>query len=162
MPRRYLGKDIWHWLNELGDVDRKIKDAARRVATTRAPSLSLTGANGGENLDLGMLHSLGVVLAGRLLRFDRGRAVFGDDLAAIVADADARMRDVLERIDALVEARGGEGARHSVRDVRLPAGPMRLDPADEGIAGIVWATGYRRDYRWLHLPVLDERGEIRP
>ena len=38
---------------------------------------------------------------------------------------------------------------------------MRLDPADEGIAGIVWATGYRRDYRWLHLPVLDERGEIR-
>ena len=25
----------------------------------------------------------------------------------------------------------------------------------------MWATGYRRAYDWLHVPVLDERGEIR-
>ena len=26
---------------------------------------------------------------------------------------------------------------------------------------MVWATGFRRAYPWLKLPVLDERGEIR-
>ena len=25
---------------------------------------------------------------------------------------------------------------------------------------MVWATGYRRDYRWLRLPALDRHGEI--
>jgi putative flavoprotein involved in K+ transport len=26
---------------------------------------------------------------------------------------------------------------------------------------VVWATGYRRGYPWLHVPVLDAAGEIR-
>jgi putative flavoprotein involved in K+ transport len=26
---------------------------------------------------------------------------------------------------------------------------------------VVWATGYRRSYPWLRIPVLDPRGEIR-
>jgi putative flavoprotein involved in K+ transport len=26
---------------------------------------------------------------------------------------------------------------------------------------VIWATGHRRSYPWMHLPVLDERGEIR-
>ena len=25
----------------------------------------------------------------------------------------------------------------------------------------MWATGFRADYSWLHLPVLDRKGEIR-
>ena len=36
-----------------------------------------------------------------------------------------------------------------------------IDLAREGISSVVWATGYRRRYDWLHLPILDERGEIR-
>jgi putative flavoprotein involved in K+ transport len=30
-----------------------------------------------------------------------------------------------------------------------------------GIRTVVWATGYHRNYNWLHLPVLDAAGEIR-
>jgi putative flavoprotein involved in K+ transport len=26
---------------------------------------------------------------------------------------------------------------------------------------VIWATGYRRSYPWLHVPVLDAGGEIR-
>ena len=29
-----------------------------------------------------------------------------------------------------------------------------------GIASVVWATGYRRDYSWLDVPVLDRDGEL--
>jgi len=32
---------------------------------------------------------------------------------------------------------------------------------DAGIRTVLWATGYRRTYSWLKVPVLDQRGEIR-
>ena len=35
-----------------------------------------------------------------------------------------------------------------------------LDLAAERIRTVVWATGYRRDYGWLRLPVFDRTGEI--
>jgi putative flavoprotein involved in K+ transport len=38
------------------------------------------------------------------------------------------------------------------------AGRLRLDR--EGIETIIWATGYRRAYSWLRVPVLDAYGEI--
>ena len=37
----------------------------------------------------------------------------------------------------------------------------RFDLRAGGIRTIVWATGYRRSYPWLKVPVLDPRGEIR-
>jgi putative flavoprotein involved in K+ transport len=43
----------------------------------------------------------------------------------------------------------------------VPARPTLEIDLDSGeIATIVWATGYRPDYRWLDLPVLDRRGRI--
>ena len=37
--------------------------------------------------------------------------------------------------------------------------PLSMDL--DGIRTIVWATGYRPDYSWLDLPVLDRKGRIR-
>jgi len=37
-----------------------------------------------------------------------------------------------------------------------PIEPMRaLDTRRDGIGAVVWATGYRRRYPWLQVPVLD-------
>jgi putative flavoprotein involved in K+ transport len=48
-----------------------------------------------------------------------------------------------------------------LRPVCPPPAPTEVDLTREGIRTIVWATGYRRTYPWLSLPVLDEHGEIR-
>ena len=37
----------------------------------------------------------------------------------------------------------------------------RLDLRAAGIRTVIWATGHRRVYPWLKLPVLDDAGEIR-
>ena len=37
----------------------------------------------------------------------------------------------------------------------------RLDLRREGVGAVLWATGYRRPYPWLQVPVLDGAGEIR-
>jgi putative flavoprotein involved in K+ transport len=39
--------------------------------------------------------------------------------------------------------------------------PLGLDLGRAGIRTIVWATGFRPDYSWLDVPVLDHKGNIR-
>ena len=39
--------------------------------------------------------------------------------------------------------------------------PLMIDLAAEGVRSIVWATGYRPDYSWLHVPVFDRKGRVR-
>ena len=38
---------------------------------------------------------------------------------------------------------------------------MSLDLGRGAIRTIIWATGYRPDYSWLDVPVLDRKGRIR-
>jgi putative flavoprotein involved in K+ transport len=43
----------------------------------------------------------------------------------------------------------------------VPTNPaLEVDLGCGEIATIIWATGYRPDYHWLDLPVLDRRGRI--
>ena len=37
---------------------------------------------------------------------------------------------------------------------------LELDLHADGIRTIVWATGYRPDYSWLDVPVLDRKGYV--
>jgi putative flavoprotein involved in K+ transport len=158
VPRRYRGRDIWCWLRELGYLEQTLDEVPNPAASRRAPSLVLTGANGGEQLDLAVLYGLGVTIAGRLQGFAEGRAVFADDLGASVADAELRMRRILGRIDSHLA--GGDVPSEHVPHVALAQPPVELDLAAAGISTLIWATGYRREYPWLHVPVLDAGGEI--
>jgi len=36
-----------------------------------------------------------------------------------------------------------------------------MDLASGEIKAIIWATGYRPDYSWLEVPVLDRKGRLR-
>ena len=156
-PRRYRGRDIFEWAHVLGDFDRTIEEMPDVEAAKRVPLFPLSGANGGEDLGLDRLAAAGVTVTGRLLGFDGRRAVFADDLAANLAGADARLRKLLQRIDAHPLANGWEP--ELLPDLALPPGPRTLDL--RSVEAIVWATGFRRTYPWLRVPgVLDGRGEI--
>jgi putative flavoprotein involved in K+ transport len=48
-----------------------------------------------------------------------------------------------------------------VRPVRIAGVVSALDLRDAGIRSVLWATGYRRAYPWLRVPVLSDAGEIR-
>ena len=43
---------------------------------------------------------------------------------------------------------------------RWPRPTLEIDLRRAGIATVLFATGYRPDYTWLDLPVLDRRGRI--
>jgi putative flavoprotein involved in K+ transport len=163
LPRTYRGRDIMRWLDEAGITGERAEDVRDLEAARRAPSLQLVGTPERRTLDLGVLQDMGVSLAGRAVGVEGGRILFADDLAASLAAADARLERLLRRIDAHVARSGETGAPppEPVRPVRAAPAPRSLDLAAEGIRSVLWATGYRRSYPWLRLPVLDERGELR-
>jgi putative flavoprotein involved in K+ transport len=73
------------------------------------------------------------------------------------------LRHILDGIDAFVEANGFASEvleANRPKPFQAPATPTRLDLVHTGISTVVWATGYRRSYPWLNVPVLDADGEI--
>jgi putative flavoprotein involved in K+ transport len=74
------------------------------------------------------------------------------------------MGRLLDLIDEWAHANGLDGEVEPPH--RLPptgvddAPPLGLDLAHGKIKTIIWATGYRPDYSWLEVPVLDRKGFI--
>ena len=165
LPRTYRGRDIVWWLDAMGVFDEAAEDVPDLARARRQPSLQLVGRPDRATLDLPALERRGVRLAGRLRAIEGGRVRFADDLVAHTAAADARLARLLHKIDAFAAASGldGEvGPREPFAPFLWPSpAPTELDLRQAGIRSVVWATGYRREYPWLRVPVLDERGEIR-
>jgi putative flavoprotein involved in K+ transport len=153
MLRRYRGCDTFTWLHRLGKLDEPVEAVADPAAARARHSPALTGARGGEELDLGVLAERGVEIAGRLTGFAAGHARFADDLPTTVARAEGGLRRLLVAVDAHLGSPGDHPAA-----VDLGPGPREL--ALDGFGTILWATGYRRAYPWLQVPVLDGAGEI--
>jgi putative flavoprotein involved in K+ transport len=158
-PRRYRGRDIWSWLDELGDLERTIDQVGDPDQARRTPSFALSGGEGGRRLDLDVLVRAGVRLTGRLTAFDGRHACFADDLRANIADAEGRLERLLDRIDARADTLGVPASeRPSAVTVDDP--PSRLDLGALRVSTVVWATGYRRRTSWLPAGVTDGRGAI--
>ncbi len=163
LPRCYRGVDIWWWLDQIGTFARTIDQVSDPSRSRREGSVQLAGRPDRRDVDLPALQRLGVRLAGRLVGVDGARVAFADDLPATTAAADARLERILHQVDGHIRAVG-------LRTEVLPPTPRRpveladridgLDLRDEEVGAVVWATGFTRRYPWLHVPVLDQRGEI--
>ena len=75
------------------------------------------------------------------------------------------MNRLLGAIDDWVEANGfakrfAPPERHEPTHVDSET-RLSLDLTGAGIGTVIWATGYRPDYSWLDVPVLDRKGFIR-
>jgi putative flavoprotein involved in K+ transport len=163
LPRRYRGMDIMWWLNSIGALDRVADPAAAPRPPER--SLQLVGSDSGREVDLDSLALRGIKMVGRVGPLDEVTLRVTDDLAASRAAADAKLHRLLQRFDAWAIATGlhgelGPATRPAPALVAAQASPTRLRMGRGDIGTVVWATGYRRRYPWLQVPVLDARGEI--
>ncbi|HVR31295.1 MAG TPA: NAD(P)-binding domain-containing protein [Acidimicrobiia bacterium] len=162
--RRYRGRDLWWWLDAMGSLDETVDEVGDIEAARRTPSLGLTGADGGGDIDLGSLEEMGVQVAGRVLAA-RGPVVeFGDELSGNAMEAEVRLRRLLDRFDAWAHDRGlddqlGAPMRPMPVRIRQPLSG-ELDLSAAGVGTVLWATGYRQSYPWLSVPVLDGQGEV--
>jgi putative flavoprotein involved in K+ transport len=163
LPRTYRGVDIHRWLERLGLLRKPLAPVDGRHDHLHLQSAQLVGSPDRRDVDLPTLQRAGVALTGRLVGLEGARARFADDLSLHAGTADARLRRLLARIDAHIAdgpLEAGDVPPGQVPPLQSLATPDELDLRQAGITGIVWATGYRRRYPWLRVPVLGPDGEL--
>jgi putative flavoprotein involved in K+ transport len=164
-PRLYRGRDIQWWMDAAGVLDERYDAVDDITRARRVPSLQLAGTTDRSTLDLNALTDIGVTLLGRLAGIASGKAQFAGSLRNMCALSDLKMNRLLDTIDDWARAHGVDGMvapPHRLPQTRVEASPpLSLSLANGTIKTIIWATGYRPDYTWLALPVLDRKGMIR-
>jgi putative flavoprotein involved in K+ transport len=165
MPRSYRGGDIMFWMDRLGLFDLGHTEVDDLDRVRRTPSMQLMGDPEGHSVDLNALQDIGVEIVGRLAGIAGGRAQFSGSLANLCAAADLKLGRLLDSIDAWIEAQGFTNLvapPDRPAPTRLPAAPrLSLDLDRDGIASVVWATGFTPDHDFLDLPIFDAKGRIR-
>jgi putative flavoprotein involved in K+ transport len=164
MPRVYRGRDVQWWMLESGVLDQRIEDTDDPVRARRVPSPQLVGTPERATLDLNVLRTRGIEIVGRLAGIRDGKAQFSGSLRNVCALADLKMNRLLALFDDWAAANGldGEvGPPERYADTDTGASPRLTLGLGSDVRTIVWATGFRPDYSWLDVPVLDRRGQLR-
>ncbi len=162
-PRTYRGKDLEWWMDRAGVLDERYDEIDDIVRARKVPSLQLAGLP--ETLDLNALTGMGVKLVGRLAGINGGKAQFSGSLRNQCALSDLKMGRLLDTIDEWATENGLDDeveAPHRLPPTQVEeAPPLGLDLTNGEIKTIIWATGFRPDYSWLDVPVLDRKGQVR-
>ena len=164
LPRTYRGRDVLWWMEVSGVWNQRHNEIDDLTRARRLPSPQLVGTPERSTLDLNSLSARGVRLVGRLAMIRDGRALFSGSLRNQLALADLKMDRLLDTFDLWAEGRDLDrvGPPERFEPTRVPSSsPLSLDLASGQIRSIVWATGFRPDYSWLDLPVVDEKGHLR-
>ena len=164
-PRVYRGRDMEWWLDVTGRQDERYDEVDDIVRARHTPSIQLAGTPERRTVDLNALTHIGVELIGRMAAIDGGTAQFAGSLANNCALADLKMGRLLKLVDEWATETGRDDElRPSERfepTVVPDPPPLSIDLTSGEIRTVLWATGYRPDYSWLDIDVLDHKGRVR-
>ena len=164
LPRTYRGRDVLWWMDASGVWDQRYDEVDDLVRARGLPSPQLVGTPERTTLDLNALTSLGVSLVGRWAALRDGVALFSGGLRNVFALADLKQERLLLNYDDWASRTGVEDSVGPVERFEPTRAPttsrLQLDLRTGEITSVVWATGYRPSYDWLHVPVVDEKGHL--
>lgn len=168
VARRHRGRDVMTWLAEMGLYDTSVAQYPGGLAAREKTNHYVTGRDGGRDIDLRAFAAEGMRLYGLLDGLEAGSGTtltFRPTLRAALDAADDTYRSICRDVDRWIEGRNAEGAGIDA----APAAPYEpvwepeveptaLDLAEAGVTSVVWAIGYRPDYRWVRVGVFDGTG----
>ena len=166
VPRIYRGRDIHWWMDRAGVLDERYDEVDDIVRARALPSLQLAGSPERATLDLNALLGIGVELVGPPRRHRRRHGCSSPARCTTFARSPTSSWHRL--LDTIDDGRADQGIDDAVAGADRfaptavpehaalePGSRARRDPT------IVWATGFRPDYSWLDVPVLDRKGMVR-
>ena len=160
LPRRYRGKDITWWLEEIGFTDKTI-DKFPSPKVKFAGSAHGTGKDGGHTINLHQFAKDGVVLLGHIQSIQEDQILLAPDLKENLANADNGEAEIIKGIDTYIEESGldvPEETLPELKDGYEVEVISELDLKSAGITSVIWATGFKFDFSMVKLPVFDEDG----
>jgi putative flavoprotein involved in K+ transport len=158
--RRYRGKDVVDWLDDMGYYDKPIHEHPQKERVRTKSNHYVTGRDGGRDIDLRKFAVEGMRLYGRLKEIRGLKLYFSADLKQNLDQADAVAESIKNTIDKYIDA-NGISAPVEPRyqpfwqpDAQVP----ELDYIAARITTIIWCIGFHADYRWIELPIFDGKG----
>ncbi len=159
-PRRYRGKDVVDWLDQMGYYDLSIDEHPQKEKVRTKANHYVTGRDGGREIDLRQFALEGMQLHGRLKQVSGNILEFHNDLKQNLDQADAVAESIKQTIDKFI-------AKHQID---APVEPeyqpiwepteavLALDYQQTNIGAVIWCTGYESDFSWIEVPVFDGKG----
>ena len=159
-PRRYRGKDVVDWLDQLGYYDLTIDEHPQKETIRHRTNHYVTGRGGGREIDLRHFARQGMKLYGRLDAVAGNKLTFQPNLTTHLDQADAVAESIKTTIDTFIEKQGIEAPTEAPY---CPAWTpteeiVDLDYEAANIKTVIWSVGYDLDYRWVEIPVFDGKG----
>jgi putative flavoprotein involved in K+ transport len=163
LPRLYRRRDVLWWMDASGVWNQRYDEIDDLARARGLPSPQLVGTPERMTLDLNTLAAAGVEIVGRLSMIRDGRALFSGGLRNQCALADLKMTRLLDTFDEWAADQDVDaGPAERFEPTEVPASSrLWIDLASGELTSVVWATGFRPDYRWLHVPVVDHKGRLR-
>lgn len=158
-PRRYRGKDAFHWVFETGFADRTYEQMNFFGHAFVAPMFS--GKDGGHALNLHKFYRDGVILLGHVRDYVDGKLIFAPDLKENLGKADTAQKMILKGFDEYIQRLGLDAPPEEIPVMMdgYQAPEIRsLDLQAEGIQTIIWAGGYEYGSSIFRMPVLNDSG----
>lgn len=160
VARFYRGRDCMTWLADMGLYDKAAPEYPGGKAAIEKTNHYVTGRDGGRDIDLRRFAAEGMRLYGTLADGKDAGLTFAPTLTVALDHADSVYNSICADIDAYIEREGiaaPEATRYEAVWEPITE-TTELDLVAEGVSSIVWAIGYRPDYRWIEASAFDGAG----
>jgi putative flavoprotein involved in K+ transport len=165
LPRLYRKRDVLWWMDASGVWDQRYDEVDDLTRARKLPSPQLVGTPDRSTLDLNTLTAMGVELVGRWAAVREGSALFSGGLRNVCSLADLKMKRLLTGFDEWARMSGREDEVGPPEEFPptavLAKSRLQIDLRRGEFGSVLWATGFRPEYGWLDVPVLDGKGRLR-
>ena len=159
-PRKYRGKDVVDWLDQMGYYDLTIDNHPDKENVRTKTNHYVTGRDGGREIDLRTFALEGMQLYGSLNNIRGDNLGFKSNLKQNLDRADEVAESIKETIDKYIAKNQiyapTEPAYRPVWQPETEVG--RLNYKKANITSVIWCTGYQTNFSWMKVPVFDGKG----
>ncbi|VEP18193.1 Flavin-dependent oxidoreductase, MSMEG_0569 family [Hyella patelloides LEGE 07179] len=159
-PRRYRGKDVVDWLDQLGYYDLTIENHPDKENVRTKTNHYVTGRSGGHEIDLRTFAKEGMQLYGSLKDIKEDSLEFKPNLKQNLDRADEVAESIKKTIDEYITKKQisvpNESPYQSVWQPETEV--LELNYKQTNISSVIWCIGYQANFSWIEVPVFDGLG----
>ena len=160
VARRYRGKDVVNWLDEMGYYAMTVDQHPDGNAARKKTNHYVSGRGGGRDINLRVFAQQGMTLYGRLASIHGYLLNFKNDLQQNLDNADAAAERINQDIEQyIVKNKISAPQDHVGKCTYLPEIQLSLDLKSANIHSVIWSSGFAMDFSWIKLPVFEPSGQ---